>query len=229
MSQEDSFNGDTQIQRMIASTVRAETEKSISACEGRILDGIQKSVSAAVETKYKVVIARLGSEKVEKDSHGWQIALTIIPVVLTIGLGWWVTKAQTEIVRRIDDQKQDLTTRLALTQEYQKRKLDVYQACAKSMSSLSDSLQPLRMDPKDLKAASDSVRDLYDCRQNNSLYVTRDVAALLAQVQNDGIVVMQNAAGGNVDTKRLEEDILATENQMLQELTAVTIPLSPSR
>jgi len=149
MSQEGSTNADNSTQQMILAAVKAQTEQAISACENRILEGIQKSVSEAVETKYKVVIAKLGADEAKKDSHLWQIVLAIIPIVLTVGLGWWVTRAQTEIVRRIDDQKQDLTTRLALTQEYQKRKLDVYQACAKSMSILADSLQPLRMDPKE--------------------------------------------------------------------------------
>lgn len=229
MSQEGSPNADNSTQQMISAAVKAQTEQAISACEDRILKDIEKSVSEAVETKYKVVIAKFGADEAKKDSHLWQIILAIIPIVLTVGLGWWVTRAQTEIVRRIDDQKQDLTTRLALTQEYQKRKLDVYQACAKSMSILADSLQPLRMDPKDLKAASDAVRDLYDCTHNNSLYTTKDIAELLDRVQADGIAVMQNASGGNVNTDPLEQDIIAAERQMLKELTAVTVPLNPAR
>jgi hypothetical protein len=97
------------------------------------------------------------------------------------------------------------------------------------MNILADSLQPLRLDPKDLKSASDSVRDLYDCTQNNPLYVTKEVAGLLENVQRDGIAVMQNAAKGTFDTSELEKDTMVAETQMLRELTSVTIPLSPSR
>ena len=219
--------GRASIEAMIVAAVKAQTEQAMAANEERILDSVQKSVSEAIETKYRVVIGRLGAEKEGKDSHLWQIILAVIPVVLTIGLGWWVSRGQTAIERKIDQQKQELTTKLALTQEYQKRKLDVYQKCSTSMNVLADSLQPLRLYPKDSKDASDAVRELYDCAKNNPLYVTKDVAALLAQVQDDAIVVMQKAP--NVDTTALEKDILAAENKMLQELTGVTVPLNSAQ
>jgi hypothetical protein len=114
MSQESPLNPPTQ--QTLAAIVEAQIEQAIADSENRILNSIQKSISDAVETRYKVVIARLESGGAQKDSHLWQILLAVLPILLTIGLGWWVTRAQTAIVQKIDDQKQELTTRLALTQ-----------------------------------------------------------------------------------------------------------------
>ena len=215
--------------QMLIAEVKKQMEAAMSANQSEILSGIQKTISEAVDTKYKVVIAQLGPEKNEKDSHTWQIVLAVLPILLTVGLGWWVTKAQTEITKRIDDQKQDLAARLVLTQEYQKRKLDVYQACTKSLSTLTQALEALRVDPTDQKAASDAVHDLYDCTQNNSLYVTTSVAEPLEAVQTDAIAIMQKAGNGGVNTVSVEADVGVAKKRMLEEFTSVTVPLNSNR
>lgn len=202
-----------------------QTKSAISENETRVLAGIQKAVSEAVETQYKVVIGQVGTK--ERESRVWPIMMTVLPVLLTVGLGWWVTRAQMQITKTIDDQKQELTTRLALTQEYQKRKLDVYQECTKNASNLTQALEALRMDPGDQKAASDAVHDLYSCTQNNVLYVTQDVVNALEKVQTDAIEIMQKAGRKPVSTEKVDEDVKAAEKLMLQELTKATIPLNP--
>jgi hypothetical protein len=212
----------------IVEEVRKQVESAIAENQKNILAGIQKAVSEAVETKYKVVVAQLGTDNPKKDSHLLQIMLVVVPVLLTVGLGWWVTRSQTEITRKIDEQKQDLTTRLALTQEYQKRKLDVYQGCTKDMSILLQALEVLRVDATDQKASSDAVHDLYDCHQNNPLYVTNDVAQLLSKVEGDATAVMQKAPKDEMNMDTVERDVVAAEKRMLEELTAVTIPLNPT-
>src|SRR5262249_29574798 len=121
----------------------------------------------------------------------WELVTIALPVLLTVGLGWWVTRAQTQITQTIDDQKQELTTKLAITQEYQKRKLDAYQECTRSVSNLTQALDALQMDPRDQTGATDAVRAVYGCTENNMLYVTQEVADALSKVQNDAIEVMQ--------------------------------------
>jgi hypothetical protein len=215
--------------QMIVEEVRKQTREAIFEREEKVLTEIKKAISSTVEDRYKVVVGEVGTHGKEKESRRWQITLAVLPVVLTIALGWWVTRAQTEITKTIDDQKQELTTRLALTQEYQKRKLDVYQECTKSASNLAQAVEALQMEPQDQKAVSDAVSGVYGCTQNNALYVTQEVANSMEKIQSDAIEIMQKAGRQPVNTAGLRNDVESAEHQMLEELTRATIPLSPQR
>lgn len=217
---------------LIAAEVRQQTMAAIAESERRILLGIQKAVSEAVETKYKVVVGQLGEDK-KKNEHAWQIALAVIPVLLTILLGtyltWRVTKAQTGITAKIDEQKQELATRLALTQEYQKGKLNEYIRCTKTLNTLLAALETLNVDQSNRKPVADAVTELNDCTSNTSLYVTENVAQPLAEAQQDAIAIMQKPGNGPVDTSAFERARATAEKRMLDELTGVTVRLEPIR
>jgi len=231
MSNEDTANlvqSKIEIARQqILDEVRSQTEAAILASQGKIIEDIKRAVAEGVETKYKVVVGTLGeNSKGKEDSRSWETFKIILPVLLTVGLGWWVFVLQKSIEQKIEDQKQDLTARLALTQEYQKRKVAVYEACAKQMSMLVQGLELLRIDPGDQKQASDSVHDLYECARNNSLYVSDRVAEELSQVRSDAITDLQVARSGSMNIGAVENDVSATEGQMKQELLDITAPLA---
>ena len=207
--------------------VRLQTESAILDSQARILEGIKSSVTEGVETKYKVVVATLGESSTSKqESRNWETFKIILPVVLTVGLGFWVFILQKSVEQKIDAQRQDLGARLVLTQEYQKRKVAVYEKCAKEMSVLVQGLELLRLDPGDQKQASDSVHDLYECAQNNSLYVSKEVAQGLSQVRSDAITDLQVARSGSMNLSAVENDVSTVEKQMKQELLDATAPLT---
>ena len=219
----------------IAAEVKAQTEAAIAESERRILSGIQKAVSEAVETKYKVVVAQLGENNSSKksNSHAWPIVMAVIPVLLTILLGgyinWRVSRVQSDINTKLDAQKQELTTRLAITQEYQKGKLNAYIACTQTLKDLLAALETLSVDPNEQKAVTDGVAALNDYIHESSLYVTKNVAEPLAKAQEDAIAVMQQARKGHIDITAFERDRAEAEKRMLDELTGVTVQLEPSR
>jgi hypothetical protein len=207
--------------------VRLQTETAILGSQARILEGIKNAVTQGVETKYKVVVATLAESSTnKKESRNWETFKIILPVILTVGLGFWVFLLQKSFEQKIDSQKQDLGARLVLTQEYQKRKVAVYESCAKEMSMLVQGLELLRIDPGDQKQASESVHDLYECARNNSLYVSKEVAEELSRVRSDAITDLQVARNGSMNLGAVENDIGAAEKQMKQELLDVTAPLA---
>jgi hypothetical protein len=208
--------------------VRLQTETGILGAQARILEGIKSAVAEGVETKYKVVVATLGDSSTSRqESRNWETFKIILPVVLTVGLGFWVFILQKSVEQKIDAQKQDLGARLVLTQEYQKRKVAVYETCAKEMSMLTQGLELLRVDPGDQKQASDSVHDLYECARNNSLYVSKEVAEELNRVRSDAITDLQVARSGSMNVGAVENDVSTAEKQMKQELLDATAPLTP--
>lgn len=214
----------------IVDEVCLQTENAISNSEQKILAGIQAAVANAVETKYKVVIAQLGTDSKNKDKvRTWEVFTIILPILLTIGLGYWVFLLQKDVEGKMDEQKQDLTTRLALTQEYQKRKVAVYELCAKDMSMLVEGLELLRIDPADQKQSSDSVHDLYECAINNPLYITKQLSEDLSVVRSDAITALQAARSGSMNVGAVEHDIDAAEEQMKEELLATTVRLGFTR
>jgi hypothetical protein len=213
--------------QQILSEVRLQTETAIRASQDKIIEDIKSAVAEAVETKYKVVVGTLGeSSQGRGDSRSWETLKIILPVVLTVGLGWWVFILQKNVEQKLEEQKQDLSARLALTQEYQKRKVAVYENCAKEMSILVQGLELLRIDPGEQKQASDSIHNLYECARNNSLYVSEKVAEELSQVRSDAITDLQVARSGSMNIGAVENDIDATERQMKQELLDATAPLA---
>jgi hypothetical protein len=217
---------DVEIRERMLNEVRLQAEAVILASRDKIIEDVKAAVTEAVQTKYKVAIGTLGERSDGKqDSRTWETFKIILPVVLTVGLGLWVFMLQKSVEQKLEEQKQDLSARLALTQEYQKRKVAVYETCAKEMSNLVQGLELLRIDPGDQKQASEAVHDLYECARNNSLYVSERVAEELSQVRSDAITDLQVARSGSLNIGAVEKDISATETQMKKELLDATTPL----
>jgi hypothetical protein len=110
----------------------------------------------------------------QAESKTWKIALVAIPVLLTVGLGFFV-----------DASGKRLATRLALTQEFYKRKLSVYEEADKQMAAVIGCLEDLRLNPDDsaqTTAAFDNVRKLSDVSKTNGLYMTKEVSEGLNDV-----------------------------------------------
>ena len=158
----------------------------------------------------------------EHTSKKWQAFLVILPILLTGSLGAWISY-------KFDNQKQELGARLALTQEYEKRKVAVYEDCAKDLSLLLQALQLLDINPRDRKAADDSIHDIYECALNHSLYVSDEANRKLANVRTEAMTVLQGASGkSNVNTTAVEAATQAAESQMRKELVDITASLDSS-
>jgi flagellar basal body-associated protein FliL len=211
----------------ILEELRSQTEAALRDSERKIVDDIQTVVSNAVETKYKVVIGSVGTNTERKeDSRNFEIVKVVLPVLLTIGLGYWIFVLEKSVERKVDDQKQDLAARLTLTQQYQKRKVEIYEKCANDMSNLLQGLELLRIDPNQQKPASDSIHALYEDARNNALYVSEDIADQLNTVRSDAISDLQLARTGTLKFGTVEKDIAEAERRMKKELSDVRAPLT---
>ncbi len=216
-----------EMRRRILDELRSQTETALSDSERKIVDGIQNVVSSAVETKYRVVIASIGSNaKGNEGSRTFEILKVILPVLLTVGLGYWIFVLEKSIEQKLEDQKQDLAARLTLTQQYQKRKVEIYERCSNDMSSLLQGLELLLIDPNQQKAASDSIHALYEDARNNALYVSDDLANQLNTVRSDAITDLQLAREGTLKFGVVEKDIAQAERIMKKELSDVRAPLT---
>lgn len=215
------------VKRQMIEEVKNQTALSLEMSERNILSGIKSAIENAVETKYRVTIGTLG-EAPKGESRGFEIFKILLPVALTAVLAYWVFVLQKRIEGKIEEQKQTLGARLALTQEYQKRKVKIYEDCAQDMSALLQGLELLRIDLTKQQPASSAVHDLYVCARNNALYVSPDVARMLGDVRSQAIIELQSAGTSPLNLGPVEREINSAEAQMKAELQSATVPLNPA-
>jgi hypothetical protein len=129
-----------------------------------------------------------------KSNRGWEIVRITLPIALTAGLGFWIWSLQSGIQRTVDDNNRLLSTRLALTEEFYKRKLTVYENASKEVARLRQVLERLeeqQFDPEVGKSAADSVSAIDSLRKSDVLYLSENLQSDLAQLWDLGTARMQ--------------------------------------
>jgi hypothetical protein len=216
------------LRKQVLAEVSQQTTNALSHHQETLLSELKTTISEALQKQQQVVAVRLGTEKEGGGSKLYELVKIMIPVVATALLGLWVFFLQQTTLGKMEEQKQDLGTRLALTQEYQKRKVAIYESCANEMSNLIQGLELMRIDRTNQKLASDSVYALYVCSRNNELYVSSDVAQALSDVRSHAIDDLQNASSQRPKTGVVEKDISKAEDLMRKELLSATADLKPT-
>lgn len=179
-------------QDLIAAVQKATVE-AIRDDQEAIIESVQKSIVDAITANQKAIITTLQNGNVEissapkTDSKKWQITMVVIQVVLTAILGYEVFNAQSRITERIDQSGKKLSTRLALTEEFYKRKLGVYERTYQQMTALIQSLQNARIDPRSTTQAIVELSQLHSSYKTNKLYLSDHVAEKLAELWQMGV------------------------------------------
>ena len=60
-------------------------------------------------------------------SKFWQFANLIVPIILTAGLGFWISQKQESLKQEIDNQSQLFSHQMQLSEELYKRRFDAYE------------------------------------------------------------------------------------------------------
>lgn len=220
------------IEQLVASGTReviASVEKQTTAMllrdremfyesEKRITDNIRRSEQSVIA----------GLETKATDSKTLKLAVVGLPSVLTIVLGLVVGALQMKTNQKIDTSSKQISTRLALTEEFYKRKFTVYDNAYKQMLQLLAAVRNLESNPKDKEAkkeASDRLTQLYLSSRTNGLYMTKDVSNELSDVWFTATQVPQLNTKGTKDMRELEAKMSDVEDKMRNELLGNIIPL----
>src|SRR5437016_11396339 len=83
----------------------------------------------------------------QDETRKWQIFIVILTPLATAVLGGLVWLWQSQLQQHIDEQTRELTTRLALTEEFYRRKLTVYEKVHQQTTDLTNALNDVRFNP----------------------------------------------------------------------------------
>jgi hypothetical protein len=157
----------------------------------------------------------LDQVKQQTESKLWKIAYIALPVLL--GFVVWALQLNTN--QKIDSTGKKLAARLALTEEFYKKKLGIYEDADKQMATIVETLKDLGADPGDLALrvlAVDNVRKLSDLSRTNKLFLSEDVSEALADVAFSA-AGMTNPHPTS-ETQMLSEKVADAEEIMTEEL-----------
>jgi len=176
----------------------------------RITDNIQRSEQS--------VIAGLEKTKAP-ESKTWQLLIALLPSFLTIGLGVLVWVLQIKTNQKIDTSSKQVSTRLALSEEYYKRQFTVYDNAYNRMLQLLTAVQNLNPDdPKTKTEAENRLTQLNLWSQTNRLYISKDVSDGLSDVWFTATQLPQLNLKGTTDIGELKAKKSVVEDRMRNEL-----------
>ncbi|MBV9926307.1 MAG: hypothetical protein JOZ96_14910 [Acidobacteria bacterium] len=206
------------LESRISETAKSGADSAIREFDKSIATKVKEGVTAALTGQQVSVAVEAGT----RESNTLKILLASIPALATLvaiimGFGVWLK--QKDIEKTINEQDRNLTTRLAITQEFYKRKFDIYEKAHQQMTLLLAALQNKRVDPNALTQAFDSLSSLDTYSKTNQIYMTADVAAGLSDVWGAASDWLQD--GGSIEGVVVK--IQGAERKMKEELDAENI------
>jgi hypothetical protein len=167
-------------------------------------------------------------------SRLWELVKLALPVLLTALLGGWTWYLQYQTQKQVNENTQNLSAKLALSEEFYKRKLSVYEDASKNIGRLRQSLERLAdqsIDPGVSTAAADSISAIDDMRRSDLLYMSDDLKQHLAQLWDLGMARMQAGGenGPQITTamQKVDDEVRRLEQQMRDDLQTKTIGQTP--
>jgi hypothetical protein len=219
------------IEQLVASGTReiiasVENQRAEMLLRNReMFDESEKRMTDNIQRSEQSVIARLENTKAP-ESKTWQLLVVLLPSALTIFLGVFVWWLQIKTNQNIDTSSKQVSTRLALTEEYYKRQFTVYDNAYKRMLQVLTAVQNL--DPKDTKTKTEAENRLTQLNlwsQTNGLYITKDVSDGLSDVWFTATQLPQLNLKGTADIEELKAKKSAVEDKMRNELLGNIGPL----
>jgi hypothetical protein len=181
----------------------------------QVIEIAQKNLQASVELKDIV-------KKIEsKESKGWQLAMALVPTLATALLGLLVFHLQIKTNAAIDRASKQLSTRLALSQQFYEQRFTIYKDADHRMVQLLAALNNLDRNPHDVdmkKQAADLIAQLSFTSRTNGFYMTPEVSQDLANVWSIATDLPQMAGTGTKQINDLNNAIKVVEDQMRREL-----------
>jgi hypothetical protein len=174
-------------------------------------------LAAEMERHQNALLAKIEA----KDSKGWQLALALIPIFATALLGLLVFRLQISTNAKIDRAGKQLSTRLALSQQFYQQRFTIYDDTDKRMVQLLAAVRNLDRNPDDAEKKKQAVillTQLNVSSRTNSFYMTQKVSDGLARVWLVATQLPQLNNGGSKQIEELDATIKSVEEQMRKEL-----------
>src|SRR5258708_11156024 len=151
----------------------------------------------------------------DRDKRGSAIKI-VLPIILSAALGllvWYFeNKIQTQaaennrsIQGKVEENNRLLSTRLALTEEFYKRKLDAYEKTCTQIARLEESLERydgLELNPDVGAQATDSMNAVDHLSKSDFLYLSPKFKDQLSDLWQMGVDRMSTSGGDSADTKK---------------------------
>lgn len=144
-------------------------------------------------------------------SRAWQLALLLVPIVLTTWLTFWVSQKQDNIKQQIDNQSQLFSQQLQLSEELYKRRFDTYDKLYAQLVQLNGRLQTQAGAERGEwnKINADQVAQFNELLNLSKLHMGPKVEPLMFPAW---------IAGARGDSAQLSQSILDLEVAMKKEL-----------
>jgi len=209
----------------VMDTVQEKVVEGINANQQLILESIKHNIIEAINANQKVIIAtdrNITVPSKNEENKKWKVFMAVLPIVLTTVLGILVWRAQTRIQSDISNSSDALKSRLetgsALTQEFYKKRLEIYDQTHKEMALLVDALQSARINAESVGVASASLKSLNQTFRINNLYVSNEVAKELRQLWRLGIDMPSLRPSGKTTMNEILSQVSRVEEQMKNDL-----------
>lgn len=212
---------------ILANTGR-QADKTFQQNQQMISD-LERHLRDKIEGDTRSVLAKVEETK---ESKFFKVALALSPVLATAFLGWLVWEAQLSANEKIENNSKQLASRLVLTEEFYKRKFDVYQDAYKKMLRLLAAVKNLELNRQDANGNKEAVtclNELYLSSQTNGLYMTDEVSKGLQEVWNTALTLPQFDPTANGNTGALKAKITEVEKLMQNELVGNIAPLQDAK
>jgi hypothetical protein len=150
-----------------------------------------------------------------EESKKWQIVIVLSAPIATAVLGCFVWFWQSGLQHHIDDQAHELTSRLALSEEFYRRKLAVYEKIHQQTVDLVNALNDVGLNPTSQKAAAiDSIHALYMNYSSSTLYVSSQLRSDLEKLVDSSGHLHPLDLNGKVSMDMVENELKSIEDQM---------------
>jgi hypothetical protein len=205
----------------------AVLQADVSKSDPAVLSSLAKSMAESATRQSDLVSKLVDQVKADAESKTWKIIQLAVPVLLTALLGlaiWWV---QTGITQRIDRASRELSMQLALTEDFYKKKLSIYENADKQMRQVLAAIRDLRFDPNKKKrsAAIDELRQLNDTAEVNGMYMSEQASQAIKDVWFLAANARLLSPDGSTSLQEISSRIVEVEVLMRKELGGAGRPL----
>lgn len=147
---------------------------------------------------------------------GWigEAVKIVLPSLVTALIGFGIWSTQKDIEQKVEKNNRMIQTRLALSEELHKRRMNVYESTCKEIATVKDALDLAQIDTA---KAADSLESLDRFRRINALYISDNLETSLSDLWGAGIDLMMNAEDDAVK-KRIADRIASAHVHMKDEL-----------
>lgn len=191
-------------------------EDKLKAVSREGVSGVHEHIDEVIKEAKDAAAAK------EKASRLWQVLMVAIPVLLTVGLGFWVSSTQVEIQKQVENNNRLLSSRLALREEFYRRRLTRYEETCKHLANLRESLDLLEqaeMYPNIYEQANNNISAVDKLLKSEFLYMSDELVAELGDLWGLAVDRMRATSNdGATIMERITKQVSALEARMKADL-----------